>query len=131
MSRHLIIWLGGMRLPHCLLSASLYLAPLYRAGCAVVVHESAWQSVLAGRFPMCGDGGSRGAVRNLCAATDACPVAPSRTRLLFLSGRWEWEDLEPYVQDLRGPGQTAEALLLKYTRASQAKPTDPVTYSMR
>ena len=45
--------------------------------------------------------------------------------------RWEWEDLEPYVQDLRGPGQTAEALLLKYTRASQAKPTDPVTYSMR
>lgn len=45
--------------------------------------------------------------------------------------RWEWEDLEPYVQDLRGPGQTAEALLLKYTRASQQKPTDPVTYSMR
>lgn len=45
--------------------------------------------------------------------------------------RWEWEDLERYVQDLRGPGQTAEALLLKYTRASQAKPTDPVTYSMR
>ena len=41
------------------------------------------------------------------------------------------EDLERYVQDLRGPGQTAEALLLKFTRASQARPTDPVTYSAR
>lgn len=35
------------------------------------------------------------------------------------------------MQDLRGPGQTAEVLLLKYTRASQTKPTDPITYSMR
>lgn len=75
-----------------------------------------------------GAGGPAGA---LCAANGARHVAPSRALLLFLLGRWEWEDLEPYVQDLRGPGQTAEALLLKYTRASQAKPTDPVTYSMR
>lgn len=41
------------------------------------------------------------------------PITP------FSRRRWEWEELEPYVQDLRGPGQTAEALLLKYTRASQ------------
>lgn len=77
---------------------------------------------------LAGIGGLSG---TLCAATGARPVAPSPALLLFLFGRWEWEDLEPYVQDLRGPGQTAEALLLKYTRASQAKPTDPVTYSMR
>ena len=44
---------------------------------------------------------------------------------------WEWEELQPYVQSLRGPGQTAEALLLKYARASQQRPTDPVTYSLR
>lgn len=37
----------------------------------------------------------------------------------------------PCVQSLRGPGQTAEALLLKYARATQQRPTDPVTYSMR
>ncbi len=45
--------------------------------------------------------------------------------------RWKWEELAPYVQSLRGPGQTAEALLLKYARASQQRPTDPVTYSAR
>lgn len=58
---------------------------------------------------------------------------PSHTinKTLLHCRRWEWEDLERYVQDLRGPGQTAEALLLKFTRASQARPTDPVTYSAR
>lgn len=58
-----------------------------------------------------------------------CLFPPIRLHYLFC--RWEWEELEPYVQDLRGPGQTAEALLLKYTRISQAKPTDPITYSLR
>ncbi len=35
------------------------------------------------------------------------------------------------LQSLRGPGQTAEALLLKHARATQQRPTDPVTYGMR
>ena len=55
-----------------------------------------------------------------CCRLPACPAC-----------RWEWEELQPYVQSLRGPGQTAEALLLKYARASQQRPTDPVTYSLR
>jgi sister chromatid cohesion protein DCC1 len=58
--------------------------------------------------------------------------APARFAALFAEQqRWEWEDLSPYVQTLRGPGQTAEALLLKYARGSQQRPTDPVTYSAR
>ncbi|PSC68596.1 sister chromatid cohesion DCC1 [Micractinium conductrix] len=58
--------------------------------------------------------------------------AASRFAALFAERqRWEWEDLSPYVQSLRGPGQTAEALLLKYARISQQRPTDPVTYSAR
>ncbi|KAL4439418.1 hypothetical protein ABPG77_008747 [Micractinium sp. CCAP 211/92] len=58
--------------------------------------------------------------------------APGRFAALFAErARWEWEDLAPYIQSLRGPGQTAEALLLKYARATQQRPTDPVTYSMR
>ena len=58
--------------------------------------------------------------------------APSRFAALFAEQqRWEWEELVPYVQSLQGPGQTAEALLLKYARASQQRPTDPVTYSAR
>lgn len=45
--------------------------------------------------------------------------------------RWEWDDLRPYVEGLQGPGQTVEGLLLKYARASQARPSDPITYSSR
>lgn len=45
--------------------------------------------------------------------------------------RWLWEDMEPYVAGLQGPGQTVEALLLKFARANQPKPTEPVTYSAR
>eukprot|EP00249_Psilotum_nudum_P032257 c47547_g1_i1 orf=301-1527(-) len=33
--------------------------------------------------------------------------------------RWEWQDLEPYVRDLRAPGQSVEALLIRYTRKIQ------------
>lgn len=56
----------------------------------------------------------------------------SRFSKLFLKrARWELEELEPYIQSLTGPGETVETLLLKYARASQQKPTDPVTYSAR
>eukprot|EP01018_Ginkgo_biloba_P026712 Gb_37493 [translate_table: standard] len=33
--------------------------------------------------------------------------------------RWEWQDLEPYIRDLRVPGLSAEGLLIKYTRKTQ------------
>ena len=47
------------------------------------------------------------------------------------SRRWQWEELEPYVRGLQGPGLNAEALLLRHTRLSQQRPSDPVTYSAR
>eukprot|EP00887_Chlorella_sp_A99_P001625 scaffold8.g1625.t1 len=56
---------------------------------------------------------------------------PRFAALFAAQPRWEWAELEPYVEGLQQPGQTAEALLLKYARASQAKPSDPITYSAR
>lgn len=66
-------------------------------------------------------------------AAGALPAdAAARFAALFAeSARWEWEELEPHVRGLQGPGLTAEALLLKYARASQQRPTDPITYSAR
>ena len=58
--------------------------------------------------------------------------ASERFRFLFsVRPRWELPALEPYIQGLAGPGETTEALLLKFARASQQKPTDPVRYSSR
>ncbi|MCO5559423.1 hypothetical protein L7F22_013023 [Adiantum nelumboides] len=33
--------------------------------------------------------------------------------------KWEWQDLEPFISDLRATGKSADALLLKYTRRTQ------------
>jgi len=58
--------------------------------------------------------------------------ASERFKFLFsVRPRWELPALEPYIQGLAGPGETTDALLLKFARASQQKPTDPVTYSSR
>ena len=58
--------------------------------------------------------------------------AERRFKALFEErARWEWGDMEAYVKGLEAPGQSVEALLMKYARASQMKPTDPVTYSAR
>eukprot|EP00250_Pteridium_aquilinum_P006628 c16506_g1_i1 orf=104-1282(-) len=40
-------------------------------------------------------------------------------RLFRERTKWEWQDLEPYISDLRAPGKSVEALLLKYTRKTQ------------
>ncbi|KAL2653242.1 hypothetical protein R1flu_021370 [Riccia fluitans] len=45
--------------------------------------------------------------------------------------KWEWEDLEPYFRDLKIPGQSLEAMLLKYTRKSQPTPTSTPVYTAR
>jgi sister chromatid cohesion protein DCC1 len=58
-------------------------------------------------------------------------AAPRFAALFAKRPRWELADLAPYVEDLAGPGQTAEELLLRYARATQARPADPVTYSAR
>lgn len=58
--------------------------------------------------------------------------AERRFKALFEErARWEWGDMEAYVKGLEAPGQSVEALLMKYARASQMRPTDPVTYSAR
>lgn len=58
--------------------------------------------------------------------------APGRFKALFEAKKhWELSELLPYIQSLAGPGETTETLLLKYARANQQKPTDPVTYSAR
>lgn len=46
-------------------------------------------------------------------------------------GKWTLENLQPYIQDLKVPGSSSGAILLKYSRASQATPSDPVLYSAR
>ncbi|CAA6663885.1 unnamed protein product [Spirodela intermedia] len=33
--------------------------------------------------------------------------------------KWAWKDLHPYIRDLRIPGLSSEALLIKYTRRTQ------------
>lgn len=33
--------------------------------------------------------------------------------------KWVWKDLDPYIRDLKVPGLSSEALLLKYTRRTQ------------
>ena len=58
--------------------------------------------------------------------------APGRFKRLFsIRPKWEFHILEPYIEDLPGPGETMEMLLLKYARMSQQRPTDPITYSAR
>ncbi|KAL3651143.1 hypothetical protein CASFOL_007546 [Castilleja foliolosa] len=45
--------------------------------------------------------------------------------------KWEWKDLQPYVRDLRVPGLSAEGLLLKYTRRTQANMGAEPVFSAR
>eukprot|EP00252_Welwitschia_mirabilis_P000400 TRINITY_DN10409_c0_g1_i2.p1 TRINITY_DN10409_c0_g1~~TRINITY_DN10409_c0_g1_i2.p1 ORF type:complete len:104 (+),score=19.14 TRINITY_DN10409_c0_g1_i2:122-433(+) len=61
------------------------------------------------------------------------PVTPAeRFRVLFKERRrWTWEDLEPYVRDLKVPGMSVEALLIKYTRRTQPTADSPPIFSAR
>ncbi|KAG0586272.1 hypothetical protein KC19_2G077700 [Ceratodon purpureus] len=45
--------------------------------------------------------------------------------------KWEWNDLEPYLRGMRAPGQSVEAMLLRYTRKSQASSDVPAIYTSR
>ena len=78
-------------------------------------------------------GGSTGVAGvQLLSVEDLPRRAAERFKFLFsVRPRWELPALEPYIEGLAGPGETVEALLLKFARVSQQKPTDPVTYSSR
>ncbi|KAL8500562.1 hypothetical protein ACS0TY_020225 [Phlomoides rotata] len=54
-------------------------------------------------------------------SVSSLPCAPSErfTRLFRERPKWEWKDLQPYVRDLKVPGLSSEAILLKYTRRAQ------------
>ncbi|KAL0050702.1 hypothetical protein WJX82_005403 [Trebouxia sp. C0006] len=60
------------------------------------------------------------------------PCEPAaRFKAVFLErAQWSWQDLQPYVEDLQGPGRSAEALLLKYARRVQQDPGKPVMYNL-
>uniref|UniRef100_A0A7S0V113 Sister chromatid cohesion protein DCC1 n=1 Tax=Polytomella parva TaxID=51329 RepID=A0A7S0V113_9CHLO len=64
---------------------------------------------------------------------DELPKDPTdRFRILFkIRPRWLGADLQPFIKNLRVPGQSAEALLLRYARSSQASKDAPTVYSMR
>ncbi|GIL82107.1 hypothetical protein Vretifemale_11044 [Volvox reticuliferus] len=45
--------------------------------------------------------------------------------------RWEWTHLEPFLEGVKVPGQSVEALLMRFARASQPTPDAPLFYSAR
>ncbi|GFR46025.1 hypothetical protein Agub_g7298 [Astrephomene gubernaculifera] len=61
------------------------------------------------------------------------PADPAaRFAALFLRRpRWEWSALEPYLAGIKVPGQSVEALLMRFARASQPTPSAPLVYSAR
>ncbi|KAG2434269.1 hypothetical protein HXX76_007994 [Chlamydomonas incerta] len=63
----------------------------------------------------------------------ALPSDPAqRFSLLFaVRPRWAWADLEPFLAGIKVPGQSAEAVLLRFARASQATPDSPLMYTAR
>ncbi|KAI8463895.1 MAG: sister chromatid cohesion protein Dcc1 [Monoraphidium minutum] len=57
--------------------------------------------------------------------------APRFAALFKRRACWERPAIEPYLAALVGTGQKAEALLLRYARATQRSPDAPVTFSAR
>ena len=52
-------------------------------------------------------------------------------QLFAARARWQAADLELYLADVQGPGQSVQQLLLKYCRANQASAGAPIEYSAR
>ncbi|XP_065860127.1 uncharacterized protein [Euphorbia lathyris] len=61
------------------------------------------------------------------------PSTPAeRFSILFRERtKWEWKDLLPFIRDLKVPGLSSEALLLKYTRRTQPKQDSEPVFSAR
>jgi sister chromatid cohesion protein DCC1 len=61
------------------------------------------------------------------------PTKPAdRFSALFKErAKWEWDDLEPYLRDMQTPGQSVEAMLLKYTRKTQPTASSAAIYTAR
>jgi len=78
-----------------------------------------------------GDGGITGGLSAFSARHLPHDAEVRFAALFSQKPLWELPEMEPYLKGLAGPGETMEALLLKFARASQQKPTHPVTYSAR
>lgn len=66
-------------------------------------------------------------------SVSSLPANPAE-RFSILFGerpKWEWKDLQPYIRDLKVPGQSLEGLLLKYTRRTQPTLDAEPVYSAR
>lgn len=63
----------------------------------------------------------------------ALPKAPKLrfAELFKLRPSWLFEELLPYLQGIQGPGRTVEALLLEFTRCTQASAAEAPLYSAR
>eukprot|EP00897_Mesotaenium_endlicherianum_P001159 jgi/Mesen1/11043/ME000099S10491 len=61
------------------------------------------------------------------------PTNPGQrfAELFQARSKWLWEDLEPYLRDLQGPGQSVESLLLRHTRRIQPSSAQPPVYCAR
>ncbi|KNA07701.1 hypothetical protein SOVF_169510 [Spinacia oleracea] len=66
-------------------------------------------------------------------SVSSLPSTPAeRFSILFKERpKWELKDLDPYIRDLKVPGLSSEALLLKYTRRSQPRPDVEPIFSAR
>lgn len=66
-------------------------------------------------------------------SVSSLPSTPAeRFAMLFKERpKWEWKDLQPYIRDLRVPGLSSEALLLKYTRRTQPTADAEPVFSAR
>ncbi|KAM0947210.1 putative sister chromatid cohesion protein Dcc1 [Dioscorea sansibarensis] len=66
-------------------------------------------------------------------SVSALPSTPAeRFGALFRERpKWEWKDLDPYIKDLKVPGLSAEALLIKYTRRTQPSADVEPVFSAR
>lgn len=66
-------------------------------------------------------------------SVSSLPTKPAeRFSALFKENpKWEWDDLEPYLRGMQAPGQSVEAMLLRYTRKTQISPNVPAMYTPR
>ena len=91
-------------------------SPCCALPCPILVHPS-YRIPLPSLSPPTGAGAR---VLRLCAS-DLPFDGPSRFGALFaFKSRWSRAELEPYLDDLVGPGENREAVLMRHARVTQA-----------
>ncbi|KAF6256903.1 sister chromatid cohesion protein Dcc1 [Scenedesmus sp. NREL 46B-D3] len=87
------------------------------------------QAMLAGEAllltPDASEGVAEPRVKHLPARLLPSAAAARFAALFAVQPRWTREQLDPYLEGFKVPGQTVETLLLAHARASQRSPSDP------